>query len=388
MSTSTWLLAVAVFGACAVEAVEALTIVLAAGATRGWRSAIEGTVTALVVLAALVGAVGVPLVRYVPVDALRVVIGSLLLVLGLQWLRKAVLRTSGRKARHDEDAVYEQTVRQLAAGRSPGGAASPVPARSPRRDAMGFTVAFKGVFLEGMEVVLIVLTLGASARRLGVASVAAAAAVLLVTGVGLVVARQLSAVPENTIKTVVGVMLTSFGIFWTGEGAGVHWPGADLWVLALVAFFLSVTPVLVAALRRPAAAPAAPQVGVDPTAAADPLPSPPTDRPPRAKPGAWVRSFGRFWWDFLVGDTPEVTVGSLAVLGITFALRHDRVAAAACLPIAVAILLATSASLAARGAGSGPITDMAERRREQGPMRSQDGKGGATRRGEGPGNPF
>jgi uncharacterized membrane protein len=238
MSTSTWLLALAVFGACAVEAVEALTIVLAAGVTRGWRSAIEGTVVALVVLAALVGAVGVPLVHYVPIAALRTVVGALLLVLGLQWLRKAILRASGHKALHDEDAIYAETVRELSGERRSG------------RDAMGFTVAFKGVFLEGMEVVLIVLTLGASARRLGVASAAAGAAIVLVTAVGLAVARQLSEVPENTIKTFVGIMLTSFGVFWTGEGIGVHWLGSDLWILALVGMFLLLTVGLVAGLRR------------------------------------------------------------------------------------------------------------------------------------------
>ncbi|MHB1583342.1 MAG: COG4280 domain-containing protein [Acidimicrobiales bacterium] len=257
MSSSTWLLAAAVFGACAVEAVEALTIVLAAGVTRGWRSAVEGTLVALLVLAALVGAVGVPLVHYVPIAALRTVVGALLLVLGLQWLRKAVLRASGHKALHDEDAIYATTVAALSSGRPAG------------RDAMGFTVAFKGVFLEGMEVVLIVLTLGASARKLGVASLAAAAAVVLVTAIGLAVARQLSEVPENTIKTFVGIMLTSFGVFWTGEGIGVHWPGSDLWILALVGMFLLLTLVLVAGLRRRAesqpeaalAADAVPQAG-------------------------------------------------------------------------------------------------------------------------------
>jgi len=238
VSSSTWLLAIAVFGACAVEAVEALTIVLAVGVTRGWRSAIEGTAVAVLVLAVLVGAVGVPLVHYVPIAALRTVVGALLLVLGLQWLRKAVLRASGHKALHDEDAIYAETVEELSGG------------RAGARDAMGFTVAFKGVFLEGMEVVLIVLTLGASARKLGVASVAAAAAVVLVTAVGLAVARQLSEVPENAIKTFVGIMLTSFGVFWTGEGIGVHWPGSDLWILALVGMFLLLTLVLVAGLRR------------------------------------------------------------------------------------------------------------------------------------------
>lgn len=248
---------IAVFVASAVEMVEALTIVVASGATRGWRSAFEGTAVAVLVLAVIVGAVGVPLVHVVPIDALRVVIGALLLVLGLGWLRKAILRASGHKAMHDEDAIYERTVAGLVALETsviPGDLSSPdrgVGARSrPRRDAVGFTVAFKGVFLEGMEVVLIVLSLGSSSHRLGLAAAAAAAAVLVVGAVGVVVARQLSEVPENAMKMGVGVMLTSFGVFWVGEGSGVHWPGSDLAILALVALFAAVTAVGIVAMRR------------------------------------------------------------------------------------------------------------------------------------------
>ena len=171
VTTSTVVLALAVFGASAVEMVEALTIVTAAGMTRGWRSALEGTMVAVVVLAALVIAVGVPLARLVPINVLRVAIGALLLVLGLDWLRKAVLRASGHKALHDEDAIYAKTVADLStepateAGNATGGSW-----RRGRRDATGFTVAFKGVFLEGMEVVLIVITLGASSGHLALAA--------------------------------------------------------------------------------------------------------------------------------------------------------------------------------------------------------------------------
>jgi Ca2+/H+ antiporter, TMEM165/GDT1 family len=237
MTSQAALLALAVFGASAVESVEALTIVLAVGATRGWRSALEGAAAALAVLAVVVGAVGVPLVTVVPIGALRVVVGALLLTLGLQWLRKAVLRASGHKALHDEDEVYAETIEEL--GRS-----------GSRRDATGFVVSFKGVLLEGLEVALIVLSLGSSSHRLGLASVAAGAAVVVVVIVGALVARQLSQVPENTIKTVVGVMLTSFGVFWVGEGAGIHWPGEDAWILALVGFFAIVAAGLVVLLRR------------------------------------------------------------------------------------------------------------------------------------------
>src|SRR5271167_2688130 len=167
--------------------VEALTIVLAAGTTRGWRSALEGAAAAVGVLALLVLVVGVPLIRYVPIDALRVVVGALLLSLGLSWLRKAWLRASGHKAMHDEDLIYAETVAELRAD-------GPV---APRRDSVAFAVAFKGVFLEGTEVVLIVISLGASQGRLGLASVAALAAALVVVVVGAIVARQLSKVPEN-----------------------------------------------------------------------------------------------------------------------------------------------------------------------------------------------
>jgi uncharacterized membrane protein len=234
-TSSTLVLVLAVFAASLVEMVEALTIVVAAGVSRGWRSALEGAAAALLVLGVLVLAVGVPLIRYIPIDALRVVVGALLLVLGLSWLRKAILRSSGHKAMHDEDQIYADTVAELSSD------SESVPPRNPKgRDGVGFAVAFKGVFLEGTEVVLIVISLGAAQHRLGLAALAAAAAAVLVATVGLLVARQLSEVPENTIKTAVGVMLSSFGVFWVGEGAGVHWPGDDLAIPVLVGFFVVV----------------------------------------------------------------------------------------------------------------------------------------------------
>jgi uncharacterized membrane protein len=239
-TTSTAVLLLAVFGASAVEMVEALTIVVAAGVTRGWRSALEGAAAAVAALAIIVGAVGVPLVRYVPINGLRVAVGALLLVLGLSWLRKSILRASGLKALHDEDAIFAATTGELeSAPRAP----------SSGRDGVGFAVAFKGVFLEGTEVVLIVVGLGASQHRLGIAAGAAGAAAIIVAAIGVVVAKQLSQVPENTIKLTVGTMLTSFGLFWVGEGAGVHWPGNDLAILALIGLFAAVTFLLIALLR-------------------------------------------------------------------------------------------------------------------------------------------
>ncbi len=251
MTASTVVLVLAVFGASAVEAVEALTIVTAAGVSRGWRSALEGTLAAVLVLVVLVLAIGVPIARLVPIDLLRVVIGALLLVLGLDWLRKAVLRASGHKALHDEDAIYEKTVADLSAGVTAVAGVAPAGSwRRGRRDATGFTVAFKGVFLEGMEVVLIVITLGASSGRLALAAAAAGAAVAVVCVVGYLVARQLSEVPENAMKLAVGIMLTSFGVFWVGEGAGLHWPGSDLMILALVGVFAMTAAVLSLVMRR------------------------------------------------------------------------------------------------------------------------------------------
>jgi uncharacterized membrane protein len=191
-------------------------------------------------------------VRYIPIDALRVIVGALLLVLGLSWLRKAILRSSGHKDLHDEDKIYAETVAGLSVTDAVATAAHPASGRSgarPSRDGVGFAVAFKGVFLEGSEVVLIVISLGAAQHRLGLAALAALAAAVVVAVVGVILTRQLSEVPENTIKTAVGIMLTSFGIFWVGEGAGLHWPGSDLALPVLVVFFVAVTLAYVAFMR-------------------------------------------------------------------------------------------------------------------------------------------
>jgi uncharacterized membrane protein len=240
----------AVFLASAVEMVEALTIVLAVGVTKGWRSALEGAAAALGTLTALVLLLGPALVHLVPLQALRLVVGGLLLVFGLQWLRKAILRASGLKAKHDEDAIFDEQVAELSATESAGNG----------RDSAGFVVAFKGVFLEGLEVVVVVLTLGSTSHNLGLAAAAAAAAVVVVSLAGLVVARQLSSVPENAMKMAVGLMLVSFGSFWSGEGVGVHWPGSDLAIPLLVGFYGLSAWATVAVLKRSAAGRAAPVV--------------------------------------------------------------------------------------------------------------------------------
>jgi len=228
----------AVFLACAVEMVEALTIVVAVGHTRGWRSAFEGVAVALLALVALVAAFG-PALVHVPLTTLRLVVGGVLLIFGMQWLRKAILRSSGLKAKHDEDEIYRETVAELEAA-----------PKSAGRDYVGFMMSFKGVFLEGLEVVVAVLTLGTSAHRLGLAALTAAVAIVLVIIVGVIVAKQLSSVPENAMKMTVGVMLVSYGTFWTGEGLKVRWPGNDTMLLGLVALYLVVSWCFVALLKN------------------------------------------------------------------------------------------------------------------------------------------
>jgi uncharacterized membrane protein len=238
--SSNAVLFLATFLASGVEAVEALTIVLAVGVVRGWRSTLVGVGAASLVLAAVVAALG-PALKHIPIGALRFVVGALLLAFGLQWLRKAILRASGYKPLHDEAEAFSRE-RELA------GSASQ--AESARIDWYSFTVAFKGVLLEGLEVAFIVVTFGATQGRLGLAVAAAATAGATVVVAGLVVRRPLERVPENTLKFVVGVLLSSFGIFWGGEGAGVEWPGGDVAILAIIAFVALVSFSLTRALRR------------------------------------------------------------------------------------------------------------------------------------------
>ncbi len=231
---------IAVFLACVVEAVEATTIVLAAGTARDWRSATSGMAGALAVLAIIVAALG-PAVSDVPLRGLRLFVGALLRVFGLQWLRKAILRASGHKALHDEGKIFAEQLATAAA--KPRRSAGLVP------DWYGFTLSFKGVLLEGLEVVFIVLTFGANQHDVGLAAVAAACAVVLVAAVGVIIRSPLQRVPENTMKFVVGIMLTAFGTFWGAEGAGAHWPGSDAALLALIPGIALFALALVAVLR-------------------------------------------------------------------------------------------------------------------------------------------
>jgi uncharacterized membrane protein len=238
-------LAVSVFLACAVEAVEALTIVLAVGVTRSWRSALFGVGAAVVALAVIVAALG-PALTGLPINALRVVVGGLLLVFGLQWLRKAILRAAGLKAMHDEASEFAA---ETAAARAAGSA-------GPGFDGYSFTIAFKGVLLEGLEVAFIVLTFGANQHNIALAAAAAGLAIVVVVLAGVAARAPLARVPENTLKFAVGVMLTSFGTFWGAEGAGATWPRGDAALLAIIPGVLLAALGMVQWLRRASAAPA------------------------------------------------------------------------------------------------------------------------------------
>jgi len=230
----------AAFLASAVEMVEALTIVLAIAVTRGWRSPLLGAVAAAIALGLVVAAVG-PALRLLPVDLLRLVVGALLLTFGLQWLRKGILRASGYKALRDEAAAFRR-------GRDEAAVAGVQ--RRAGLDWYGFTLAFKGVLLEGLEVAFIVISIGSGQGRLPLAAAGAGAALVVVAVAGALVRAPLARIPENTIKLGVGVMLTSFGIFWAAEGAGAHWPDGDASLPAVLVFVVTLTYAAVALMRR------------------------------------------------------------------------------------------------------------------------------------------
>jgi Ca2+/H+ antiporter, TMEM165/GDT1 family len=235
------------FLASLVEFVEALTIVLAVGVTRGWRSALLGTLGGAVFLAALVLVFG-PALALVPINILRLVIGVLLLLFGLRWLRKAILRGAGVIALHDEERIFDKQLTTLGSA-----------ANARRVDVLGFVTSFKAVVLEGLEVVFIVIAIGATAGALVPAMAGAAAAGVIVIGAGVIVHQPLSRVPENALKFVVGVLLSSFGTFWTGEAFGIAWPGADLSVLFLVAGYAFVAAIGIVTARAMSARSRVPQ---------------------------------------------------------------------------------------------------------------------------------
>ena len=230
-------LAISVFLACVVEAVEAFTIVLAVGSTRKWSSALLGVGAATVVLGVVIAALG-PALTVLPFEVLRLVVGGLLLVFGLQWLRKAILRAGGAKALHDEMATFEEEA--VAAERA---------AVSEGIDSYAFAISFKAVLLEGLEVAFIVLTFGANQDDVPLAALAAVLAVVTVIAAGLLARAPLARVPENSMKFVVGVLLTTFGVFWGAEGAGATWPGGDAALPVLVVVIAAASWLMVRGLR-------------------------------------------------------------------------------------------------------------------------------------------
>jgi uncharacterized membrane protein len=235
-----WPVMAAAFLASLVEAVEALTIVLAVATVRGWRPAGLGALAGLAVLALIVAALG-PLLGYVPLRLLQFVIGVLLLLFGMRWLRKAILRAAGVIPLHDEAKAFATETAELR---------EQARGNEVRLDWIATLTTFKAVLLEGLEVVFIVIALGAGRGMLIPASAGAVAACLAVAAVGLIVHRPLARAPENTLKFAVGIMLSAFGVFWTGEGLGVAWPGSDLAIVGFAAMFLAVSGAAVLLARR------------------------------------------------------------------------------------------------------------------------------------------
>ena len=326
---------ISVFLACAVEAVEAVTIILAAGTSRDWRSTFQGVISGLIVLAGLIVILG-PSIENLPKNTLRLAVGGLLLVFGMQWLRKAILRASGFKALHDEDKIYLEEVE----------AAKKVAkvSRLSVSDWYAFTLSFKGVLLEGLEVVFIVVTFGiiqkgSNPQAFSLAIWAAAIAVVLVTIAGFAIHKPLSRVPENTMKFVVGTLLTSFGIFWGAEGAGAEWPHKDLSLLAIIPFVLLVSFALIELLK----------VRKAKNFPVRKLNLPTFSEPSKESslPIRWVGGFLFFWYDFIIGDDWRVAAG--VVLGF-LATHASGISGWWIMPAVVAALLGYTLHEAARPA--------------------------------------
>src|SRR2546429_7688462 len=244
-----WAVLTASFLASAVEFVEAFTIVLVAGVTINWQSSLLGAFAAVVTLALIIATLGVALVQLVPIDALRLVVGILLILFGLKWLKKAILRYGGLKALHDEEAIFEEMIAEVRArGES----------IAPRIEPFGVALAYKAVLLEGLEVAFIVITFGSSSATntcnttcgIGSAAIGAAIAGILVILAGAIIKAPLTKIPENTLKFIVGIMLTSFGTFLGGEGFGITWSFADAFIPVLIVIYLLASFILVMVLRQ------------------------------------------------------------------------------------------------------------------------------------------
>jgi uncharacterized membrane protein len=281
-----WLIVSATMLAAAVEWIEALTIVLAVGLFKGWRTAIVGTVAATIALAAIVFIFGYAATAYVNIVLVRAIVGFFLLLFGLKWLTKSIMRYAGLKALHDEAEEFAETAEYLETHRGQ---------RMWGLDRVGFTTSFSGVFLEGLEVVFIVIALG-GLNSLTAATVGAAIALVAVVVVGVIARHPLTRVPENTIKFVVGVMLTAFGTFFAGEGIGVKWWHEDVVILPLLGIYLAASVVLIMYLRRPAPSVERKQLGAERV----------------------VRAVGSELWSLLVGDGSIAIVAIAVLFGVGF----------------------------------------------------------------------
>ncbi|MEI6219806.1 MAG: hypothetical protein WCP71_00690 [Actinomycetes bacterium] len=331
---------VSVFFACAVEAVEAVTIVLAAGTARDWKSAWRGVIAGLLTLALIIAAFG-PAISHLPISFLRIVVGGLLLVFGLTWLRKAILRSSGYKALHDEDKIFQE---ELAAAR--------IAAKETRHgvaDWYAFTLSYKGVLLEGLEVAFIVLTFGTIDHKVGLASIAALAAVAIVVVTGFALRTPLSKVPENTMKFGVGILLTAFGIFWGAEGsagASKKWPGDNWAVLGLIVGVSIFSFILVQVLK---VMHAKQRVAVVASTAETTLEILEQDieKIERSKGLQSLISFGEFWVDFIVGDDWRIAAGIVIAFVLTATIKVSAFTWGT-VPFFVALFLAYSLSRVVR----------------------------------------
>jgi uncharacterized membrane protein len=324
---------VSVFLACAVETVEAVTIILAAGTSREWKSTFQGVISGLIVLVSLIVILG-PSIENLPKNTLRLAVGGLLLVFGMQWLRKAILRASGFKALHDEDKIYLEEVEAAKKAAKVS--------RFSVSDWYAFTLSFKGVLLEGLEVVFVVVTFGiiqkgSNPQAFALAIWAAALAVIIVTIAGFAIHKPLSKVPENTMKFVVGTLLTSFGIFWGAEGAGAEWPHKDLSLLAIIPFVLLVSFGLIQFLkaRRNENLPVRK------------LNLPTFSEPSKESPLAvrWIGGFFFFWYDFIIGDDWRVAAGVVAGF---FSINALGSSSWWLMPVVVALMLSFTLTEATR----------------------------------------
>lgn len=325
MAGSNLALFISVFLACAVEAVEATTIVLAAGTSRDWKSAWLGTLSGIATLGAVILVLG-PNISAIPRSALQLFVGGLLLVFGLQWVRKAILRASGFKALHDEEAIFKK---ELAAAKL---------AKADQRfgvaDWYAFTLSYKAVLLEGLEVAFIVLTFGTIQHKIVLASIAALAAVVLVVIAGIALKKPLSQVPENTMKFAVGVMLTSFGIFWASEGAGAIWPHGDAALLVIIPAVFLFALALVRLLSNKKVNSGKSESDLS---EADDVDAAIILEEKKSKRLIW--DFFYFWYDFLIGDDLIGFAIVLIAMESTHILVSAKTNAWWAMPIGVALLL-------------------------------------------------